>query len=316
MIKIEYNLTSYEDLLRHIGRVMQLKIANDTIVFSPDVGSGSIRLMKLPNGLQVLIYDYCSAQDIIFYRKKTASELYSIRMDDIPGSAAAAAKSSIFFGNTTGEWYHLASANVHQKSINVMMSKDWLQRLLGREESGDTILNFISLKYPAYHYELLDVEYRRLVNEMTEPGITGENSEFENFIVQNRVMLIIERFFTKLCKKINDVYVNLKMSAEEIVRLKLVEQALVNDFSLQPPNINQLSRIAAMSPSKLKTLFKKMYGMPIYQYFQKKRMNKAKAMLLSKKYNLQQVATELGYNNVNDFSKKFKKAFDQLPAEI
>jgi AraC-like DNA-binding protein len=313
VIKIEYNLTSYEDLLRHIGRVLQLKITEDTIVFPPEIAAGSVRLLKLPNGLQLLIYDYCPAQDIMFYRKKTIAEYYSFRIDDIIGAEGGAAKSSVFFGSTTNEWYHLASAGVPQQSVNVIMSKDWLHRMLGREEGGEIILNFISLKSPAYHYEMLDVEYRRLVHELTDTGI---KKDFKQLIVQNRVMLIIERFFTKLFKKINDVNVNLKMSGEEIVRLKLVEQALVSDFSLQPPGINQLSRIAAMSPSKLKTLFKKMYGMPVYQYFQKKRMNKAKAMLLSKKYTLQQVANELGYSNVGEFSKKFQKTFEQLPADI
>jgi len=129
-------------------------------------------------------------------------------------------------------------------------------------------------------------------------------------------MMMMERFFTGLYKKIGEVNLNIKISAEEIVRLKQVEQALVADFSSPPPNINQLSRLAAMSPSKLKELFKKMFGLPLYQHYQKNRMNKAKAMLLSKKYSLQQVADSLGYGSVSDFSKTFVKAFEQLPEEI
>lgn len=312
MIKIEHNLNSYEELLKHIARVMQLRPSADGIVLSEDIGTGGIRLLKLPNGLEMLIYDYTAGQDILFYKKKTTAESFAFRIDDITG-VNGTAKSSIFFSNTAPEWYHLANANTHQRSINIMMTKDWLQRMLGREEGGDTLLNFISLKSPAYHYEQLDVEYRRILNEMTDPTM---NRDFEGLIVQNRVLLVMERFFTRLIKKISDVNVNLKMSAEEIVRLKQVEQALVSDFSILPPAINQLSRIAAMSPSKLKILFKRMYGLPVYQYFQKNRMNKAKAMLLSKKYTLQQVADELGYNSVNDFSKTFQKTFDQLPADI
>lgn len=312
MIKIEYNLTSYEELLRHIGRILQLRVQNNAVIFVPPVATGNIQLIKLPNGLDIMVYDYTPQQDILFYKRKTNSDFFSFRIDDIAG-AGGTAKSSIFFGNAAPELYHLASANTNQKSINIMMSKDWLQRMLGREEKGDTILNFISLKSPAYHYEMLDAEYRRMLNEMTDPA---RHKDFEDLIVQNRVMLIMERFFTRLYKKIGDGGANLRLSGEEIVRLKLAEQALLSDFSSAPPGINQLSRIAAMSPSKLKSLFKKMYGLPIYQYFQKNRMNKAKAMLLSKKYTLQQVANELGYNSVNDFSKTFQKTFDQSPLDI
>lgn len=298
--------------MRHLARTLALKITGDSINFEEPVAKGGVRLIRLPNGLEILVYDYTPMQDILFHGKKTAKEFFTFRFDEISGGNEAA-KSSVFFGNTTHEWYHLAAANVHQKNINIIFSRDWLQKMLGREHHGDTILNFISLKTPTYHYELLDVEYRRLINEMTNIAI---NKDMESFIVQNRVMVMIERFFTRLYKKIGEANANIKISAEEIVRLKLVEQALLADFSILPPNINQLSRIAAMSPSKLKDLFKKMFGLPVYQYYQKNRMNRAKAMLLSKKYNVPGVAAELGYNNVNDFSKTFVKAFDQLPEEI
>ena len=312
MIKIEYNLTSYEDLLKHLAQTLGLKVTGDIVFFAENVASGCVRLIKLPNGLEMLIYDYTPVQDMLFHRKKTTKEFFSFRVDEILGNKDTA-KSSVFFGNTTHEWYHLAAAGVHQKSVNIIISKDWLQKMLGREEQGDTILNFISLKTPMYHYELLDIEYRRLIHEMTDITI---NKELECFIVQNRVMMIMERFFARLYKKIGEVHSNIKISAEEIVRLKLVEQALLSDYSSLPPNINQLSRIAAMSPSKLKDLFKKMFGLPVYQYYQKNRMNKAKAMLLSKKYSMQQVSVSLGYTNLNEFSKTFVKAFDQLPEEI
>jgi len=48
-----------------------------------------------------------------------------------------------------------------------------------------------------------------------------------------------------------------------------------------------------------------MYGLPLYQYFQKHRMVKAKAMLVSKKYTAKQVAAELGYQNQSLFHQGF-----------
>jgi AraC-like DNA-binding protein len=77
-----------------------------------------------------------------------------------------------------------------------------------------------------------------------------------------------------------------------------------------------LARMAAMSPSKLKTSFRDVYGLPIYQYFQKHRMNKAKAMLLSQKYNVREVGIDVGFSNLSNFAKAFKKSFDQLPSDI
>jgi AraC-like DNA-binding protein len=45
-------------------------------------------------------------------------------------------------------------------------------------------------------------------------------------------------------------------------------------------------------------------------------MNKAKAMLLSKKYNVKEVGMDLGYSNLSNFAKAFRKSFDQLPSDL
>jgi hypothetical protein len=69
VIKIDYNLTSYEDFFRHIAKCLKLKISENIITLTPDKGMGYIKYVNLMNGLQLLIYDYSTVQDIIYYRK-------------------------------------------------------------------------------------------------------------------------------------------------------------------------------------------------------------------------------------------------------
>jgi AraC-like DNA-binding protein len=71
-----------------------------------------------------------------------------------------------------------------------------------------------------------------------------------------------------------------------------------------------------MSPSKLKKQFKDVYGMPIYEYFQKNRMQKAREMLLEGNRSVKAVGMELGFSNLSNFSLAFKKEFDELPSEL
>jgi AraC-like DNA-binding protein len=58
-----------------------------------------------------------------------------------------------------------------------------------------------------------------------------------------------------------------------------VENQLVTNLA-QAPTINQLAKQAAMSPSKLKKQFKDVYGLPIYEYFQKNRMQREIDLLI------------------------------------
>ena len=314
MIKIEYHQTNYEELLRHIAKTLKLKAVDHTIHLSPEVGEGTIRLFILENGIQVLVYNFTPSTTILLQRKKINKDFYTLRLDDIAGTEVPSqSKASVFFGSTHFDQLYLANAGYHIKSINIIFSKEWLDAFLSYDTSGDNITKFISLKMGSFIYEPMDSEYRRLMKETLE---LGDDKRFEKMIVQNRAMVMIERFFTRVYKKSSDALFDVKLSNSDISRLKLVEAELLKDFSAEPPLIVNLARIAAMSPSKLKESFKKMFGVPVYQYYQRNRMNKAKAMLLSRKYTVREVGDEVGFSSVSNFAKAFKKTFDQLPGDL
>ncbi|CAN5424325.1 hypothetical protein BH10BAC2_BH10BAC2_18850 [soil metagenome] len=313
MIKLEYNLTSYDDLLRYFAKSLKLKLTDDIINFTPDKGSGEIKLFNLQNGPQVMLFDFTSYEGINFLRKKSEKEFFVIRIDEAK-EVNGNTKSSLFFGKTSQQWTYTLSPNTQVRQIKIIMSKKWLEEYLENEDAGQILNNYITLKSPLVVYEILDAEYKRLMNEMMSLSAAGKH--FEQIILHNRISFMIERFFTRLFKSIENENSNLRISSVELKRVKEVEGELLKDFSQPPPAIAQLARIAAMSPSKLKVLFKEVFGHPVNQYYQRHRMNKAKAMLLSKKYSVRETAGTLGFSSVSSFNKAFFKNFEQLPSDI
>jgi AraC-like DNA-binding protein len=71
-----------------------------------------------------------------------------------------------------------------------------------------------------------------------------------------------------------------------------------------------------MSPTKLKREFKAMYGLPIYEYYQKNRMIRARSLLLEGKYAIKEVGIMVGYSNLGHFAGSFRKEFGLLPSEV
>jgi len=78
VIKLEYNLTSYEDLLRYFAKCLRLKIADNVVHFTPDKGSGEIKLFNLQAGPQVMLLDFTAYEGIDFIRKKSGKEFFVI----------------------------------------------------------------------------------------------------------------------------------------------------------------------------------------------------------------------------------------------
>ncbi|MGI8950808.1 MAG: helix-turn-helix transcriptional regulator [Chitinophagaceae bacterium] len=314
MIRIEYNQTHYEKILKQYAAQFGTKIKDNAIFLPPNIGNGIIRVLSLSNGLQIFISNYTLKEDLLLYRKKSAKDFYLIRCEEItlPATITPNSKSAVFLSATNHDQMFLYPAGTSVKMLSALFDKNWLAEFFLPDEVGDTIKKFLSSTLNSFVYEPMDAEYRRFMQEMLQVNI---DKSYEQLIIHNRIMLIMERFFTRLYFKITDAHFSIKLSDEEIIRMKEVENELLKDFSL-PPAITQLARIAAMSPSKLQANFKEMFGMPVYQYFQKHRMNRAKAMLLSKNYSTKQVSEEVGFSTIKHFIKAFQKSFEQLPEDI
>ncbi len=312
-------------MLQYYAAAFNTKVQGNTLHLPSEVGAGYMKLIELPNGLQGILSDYVVHQDILLNRTKINQDYYTLRFDEvlIPETAAASpeplpahvapVRSAVFLGSTKFDWLFFSTKGTRVKGVNILFSRQWLEQFLEVEQVGDMIKKYLSLRMSAFNYEPMDFEYKRLLGEIIE---SQADPLLETLVIQNRIMLLLERFFTRIYQKMSDMHFNVKISNNDINQLKVIERELVKDFSVEPPPIPQLARMAAMSPSKLKNSFKEIYGMPVYQYYQKHRMNKAKAMLLSRKYSVKEVGMELGYSNLSNFAKAFKKSFDQLPSDI
>ncbi len=326
MLEIDYSYTNYAELLQFFAAEFKVKLKKNVLHLPETIGKGYMKLIELPNGLQGIVSDYVVYEDIRFNWLKINQDCFILRFDEanIPKKDLVAetemmpdiamqVRSAVFLASSRYDWIFICKKGTSVKGVNILFTKEWLEQFLKVENVGDVIRKYLNLKLTALNHEPMDVEYKRLLNEIVL--VKGE-PDYETMIIQNRVMLLLERFFTRTYYKMSDMHFNVKLSNEVISRLANVERELVKDYSAEPKGIAELARMAAMSPSKLKSSFKEIYGLPVYQYFQKKRMHKAKSMLVSRKYSVREVGMEVGYSNLSNFAKAFRKSFDQLPSDL
>lgn len=71
-----------------------------------------------------------------------------------------------------------------------------------------------------------------------------------------------------------------------------------------------------LNPDYLDRLFKKQYNMSVSKYILQDRMKLAKQLLAETNLSISTIGTQLGYNNLSNFSSAFKKIVKQNPAEF
>lgn len=328
MVHLVYNEKSYLDILHRYAQLCGGKVVDGLLAFPPAFANGSVEVMTLPNGLQISLSDYTLNQDFLLARQKVKEEFYTLRFDELTITekmeltidnetvtdqqhyrAAAMLTSSLF------DLEYFASKGSSIKGVNVLLDREWLATYLGISSHDEVLQHYISLKTSSFNLEPMDAGYRELMNEVLGSP-PEERTPINRVMLQNRIMLLVERFFTHLYHKLQNIEAPLQINNDEIQRIMDAEALLVKDFSVPAPTIAELARHSAMSETKFKNQFRKIYQSGPYEYFQKNRMQRARYLLLSRRYSVKETGLQLGYNNLSNFTIAFKKEFGLLPSEV
>lgn len=327
MFQFDYNTTDYEQLLLKLAAQLNVPAHNNQVIFPTSVGDGDFLFLPLPNGLHACIINCTFNQDWLIHRKRNHDgEYYTLRFDElsIPGTLAVTidedklrekntSKSIAYLTSSYFDWSYLGTQGGHYFSIAILLNKEFLAKYIDTHTVEDVLSTYISLKAENFNIEPLDSKYRQWMRTILE---VGDDNPLRLTVIQNRIMLMIERFFTHLYDKMKNPTFRIPLSQEDINRVMKIESVLTKDIFQPAPSIQQLARMVSISESKLKKDFKTMYGFPIYEYYQKARMQAAQDKLLTRKFSVKEVAMELGYANLSNFTIAFKKEFGVLPSQL
>lgn len=95
-------------------------------------------------------------------------------------------------------------------------------------------------------------------------------------------------------------------------RVEAVQAILRRDLA-HAPSLEQIAREVGCSPFYLSRTFSKETGQTIPQYLRQLRMEKSAELLRTGRYNVTEVALEVGYNSLSHFSQTFHQAFGCCP---
>jgi len=327
MFVFEYDHTNYRDLLRALATALGTPIKDNRLLYPSHVAIGFAQYIEMRGDLQAMAFDYTFTDHCRLKRKKIKEEFYTLWFTElIPKGAVqvfldddhyqvdhtafstALLTSSLFDAN-----YELPEGT-GAKGINILLDNQWLIHHFGVDSQSGLLHKYLSLKASRITIEPLDIEYKKLIHEIIDQ-VNG-SSQFKQVAIQNRIMLLIERFFMRMAVKMETDSLDLKLSREDINRVMEIESLITRDVFSPAPFIPELAKMVNISETKLKNNFKTVYGLPIYQYFQKARMRAARDVLETNKYSIKQVALELGYTNLSNFSTAFRKEFGILPSQL
>ena len=127
----------------------------------------------------------------------------------------------------------------------------------------------------------------------------------------------VEQMLAKVQKKLDQEYKaeELQTLLQETSSSDLAQkiQARLADSSL---SLKSLAQELGFSPSYLSVLIKKELGLPFQDYLIQARIKKAKLLLLTTDLKIYEIADQVGFEDMNYFSQRFKQIVGQTPRQF
>ena len=305
MIRFSYQLHDFRQWLTDFSNLLNIPAKGGLLEFPAHLGEGTIQTAHLPTGFSYVIMSFTLKEDLVLFRQRSSPRDLCLLFNPAP-----------FLSSTGYEQEIVFPQNTLVKHIGLFFPYDFLHHYLRKDILGDLFRYTDSYPTPATK-EPTPFEYRSIIEDIYS---VDNRSPLSHLILHNRILLLAEKFLnaflTKASFSLPDGKAWIKGKEKDLDALKSIVQILSDTQLNKFPSIESLSKTAMMSSTKLKTRFKQIYGMKLYEFYNRSRLEQAKEMLKTGDFSVKQVGINIGFSNLSNFAKAFKKEFGILPKEV
>ena len=290
-----------------------METIEETTLENKNSHKGKIQTLFELDDLSLLIADHQGAEPVIFESQLRKSIIYfyfclegSALFEFGPHYSREIQKQrNYFFYNPEKDLsFHLKLAP-HSRMVFLTISLERLHQLFIHDALPFLKPENVNRKFydereiPPYLHLVLNQLFTVHLSESTE-----------RLYYQGKVWELLSLYFstkkpnTESCPFLND---------EETVRkIKHAKEHLLKNMDA-PPTLKELSKVAGLNEYQLKVGFKEIYGNTVFGYLLDHRLDHARVLLDSAKYQVNEVAYQIGYSNPSHFIAAFRKKFGITP---
>lgn len=294
------------DFLEAVAKSIGTRIVGNTITLPPSIGTGFIKGLEINPHLHVIIRQYQLKEEWVLKGIVGAEqkEVVMIAFHNIfPGKNESTNRKFLpsVQVTTAGLDYRLTlPARKKMNSIVVAVHSDYLRELL-HPQTGNSLLKIIvSGKQSVLFEEIISPAIQAVAAEMVEaqPPV-----ELRRLYFKTKTEELIYLLFAELLKREHSTLQTVNIA--DVKQIYKVKDKILSSID-SPPRLSELSRLSGMSESKLKRLFRQIFGNSIYHYYQGVRMKQAAYLLREKGLMVSEVGHQLGFSNLSHFSRLFE----------
>ena len=213
--------------------------------------------------------------------------------------------STFFYAQTTGKFF------------NILFTKEWAAKNLAFKDAAqkEAVAAFLNNETGFINWIELVPDAVGLSENLCKKIAKGNGKEPDNVYLRKTLLHIIEDFFEKALDE-NRIKNYFPLHNPDYANVAAAEKFILNHLHEPFIGVENIARKVNLSPTKLKMIFKSVFGFSMLQYHKEKNMLLARQLVQRSDMHIKNIALITGYESAGKFTATFKKRFGVLPSEI
>lgn len=210
-----------------------------------------------------------------------------------------------FYKGTTGTFF------------NIAINKEWADKNLMSDEFAEkeTIKDFLNSGKGFYTWLDIAPKAHGLAKKISKILQTENKDSLCSAALKEYCMELIATFFDNSFED-SRILDNVSLNNLDYYNVAKAEKMILHNLHVSFLGIDYIASCVGVSPTKLKSDFKRVFGFSMLQYHKEKNMLLAMQLIQKTDIQIQDIAAVVGYESGSKFAANFKKRFGALPTEV
>ena len=306
------------NVLYRLAQLLETEVKNRRLEIPENFGKGYCAGFVFNEHIRMLISNYELHEDLmvenpeidtskrmIFFKFQNIFPKRQTLLSEKPLKAIP----SVLIGTSRINTDNVISIHTNTATINIEVDANYLNGLFALSEKSPVLQSLLLNKQPLLFEQIIYPSLQKIVDEIV---IEQVDETFELLFHRIKAEELVCRLLMELVKRDEKHLVALNI--KDIQAIYNIKEQMLEHLET-PPIIKDLAVRAIMSPSKLKRLFKQIFGNSIFSYYQEFRMKEAARLLKVEKLSVSDAGFQLGFTNLSHFSRVFNEHIGMKPKQ-
>lgn len=314
---LQINVSDGDDFLAAFAQTVGSPVENGRVAIPHQYGSGYVMGFLFGRHLRLIVRHYTLHNEVLIKRQRVdmqesmiqiaISGILGVLPGPVHGNTPRKPLPSVTISTQRLDAEVHISEGVDFNLIKLAIDPAYLRELLAADVESLVIKTLVDNQQPVVFEELVSLRLQEVVSEMIDVPVPASLQRFFYKVkAEELICCLLMELVQRQDRSLQAI------NSTDLKALYAIRDKLIGNLVETPP-LGELAQLAGMSLSKLKRLFRQVFGCGPHGYHQRMRIKEAASLLQAKPLSVSEVGFALGFTNLSHFSRVFEKHMGVKP---